>query len=286
MRESMSPMLSALLLRGTGACLVVGLALFCGRFVEEAAQKRHAARMASLVPQQITQLSAAAVSRDAAQGLTQPAMAATCTPVLTLTPKEGAVIALTLDAPCAAETPVEITHAGMVLAARMPTGRPLHMVLPALSADGAVSARLPDGTTVSAAVPVADLGRYRRFAVTWSGPADVALHGIGPSDVSAEAPGPGPASGQGWMASLGDADLAHPRLAQVFTYPAEGTAEPMLELASTPATCGQSLIGQTISSRFGQADATGLRVDLPDCAAGRVVMHLKNLDQEMKVASR
>lgn len=146
--------------------------------------------------------------------------------------------------------------------------------------------RLPDGREVQAALAMPDLTEARRFAVTWTGPEALDLRGVaGATTVSAAEPGPATGGDAGWMTELGTPGLPRPLLAQVYTYPADDAAEVTLQAASSAQLCGQRLNAQTISSRFGRAEATGLSVDFPECAAGPVVMDLKNLDQDVKVAS-
>lgn len=290
MRLTVPVWFSALLWRGAGASLVLGLALTCGNFVEDSARARRASHMALMIPKAITPLSATLVSAvDVAFVPPQSRLLpfVTCTPVLSLTAKEGAMIVVTLEAPCAADTPVSFSHGGMTFAARMPIGRPLHLSIPALESHGSIVASLQNGARVMAAVEVPDLADYHRFAVTRTGAQGFDLTGLeGLGQISADDPGQGPGSTSGWLVSLGDADLTEPQLAQVYTYPTLGVAETQVNVRSSATLCGQHLTGQTISSRMGMADATALRVDLPECGAGPVVMHLKNLDQDVKVASR
>ena len=288
MRES-PPVLSLTpLWRVAQAAFVLGLALTCGLFVEGAARERQDAQRFDLAPRAITPLSASLVSAAApAMDLSRMVPGHSCIPALTLAPKAGALIVLTLEAPCLADQRVEIAHAGLRFAVLMPVGRPLRLTLPALEASGAVEVTLMDGRQVADAAPVPDLKDHRRFAVSWTGPEGIALVAQeGGGEVSLAEPRADLASDAGWMAALGDADLASPALAQVYTYPADRLAEVTLQATSLPGLCGQRLLARTLVSRAGQAEATGLRVDLPECSAGPVVMHLKNLDQDVKVASR
>lgn len=285
MRHSMSARILSILARVLGAAFVLGLALACGRFVEDRAAARRLAHQSAEAPQAIVPLSATATSTSPIA--TPAVLAANCRPQLALAARAGAVLAVTVDAPCAADSRIEISHGGMTVALRMPAGRPLHLTLPALEAQGRVAVRLSDGTEVTASAALADLDRYRRFALTWAGAAEVDLHGVTDGqDLSAQDPGAGPGQPRGWMASLGDSDLDQPLRAQVFTLPLSGDASTRVELTATAETCGQSLLGQTISSTGGRADAAALRVDLPECGAEPVVLHLKNLDQDVKLALR
>ncbi|MCW1917158.1 hypothetical protein NX862_00160 [Rhodobacter sp. KR11] len=273
MRDMVPAWFSALLWRGAEAAFVVAVAVTCGSYVENSAQARQAAWQARMSPNSITPLSASLTEEAPRSQPHYGLMAApNCAPQLTLAARDGALIVLTLQAACAADGRVEITHAGMTFAARMPIGRPLRLTLPALDAAGEVLAVLPGGMQARAAVALPDLRALHRFAVT--APTAQALQLQGDPEAG------------GALTLLGDADLAQPLLAQVYTYPAKGAAQARVEVTSSAVFCGQSLIGQTISSRFGRADATALRVDLPECGARPVVMHLKNLDQDVKVASR
>ncbi|NBZ88067.1 hypothetical protein [Stagnihabitans tardus] len=274
--------------RVTQAAFVLGLALSCGLFVESAARERQDARRFDLAPQAITPLSASPVGTSGPTWpLSRLAPGHACTSALTLEPKTGALIVLTLEAPCLADQRVEISHAGLRFAVPMPVGRPLRLTLPALEASGEVEILLQDGRKIAEAAPVPDMKDHRRFAVSWTGPQALDLVAWdGRVEVSLAEPRATLGTDAGWMAELGDAALPHPALAQVYTYPAEAQAEVTLRATSLPGLCGEKLIARTFSSRLGQAEATGLRVDLPECSAGPVVMHLKNLDQDVKVASR
>ncbi len=268
MRRTLPAWVSATLQRGAEACMVAAVAVTCGTFVESAALDRHQDQLARLTPKTIVPLSASLAQEPLAAPV-QSRMASVCRPALSLAARDAARLVVTLEAPCAADTRVEISHAGMTFAVRMPIGRPLRLTLPALEASGQVSATLVDGVTAFAAKPVRDLADLRRFAVTATTADALRLQGgVGATEV------------------LGSKDLAQPLLAQIYTYAKDAEADPVLAVQSSTALCGQSLIGKTISSRLGRAEATALRVDLSECGARPVVMHLKNLDQDVKVASR
>ena len=268
MRRNLPGWITATMQRGAEACLVAAIAVTCGTFVESAALDRHQDQLARLAPRTIVPLSAG-LAEEPIAAPAQGHMAAGCIPRLGLAARDAARLVVTLETPCAADTRVEISHAGMTFAVRMPIGRPLRLTLPALAVSGEVSATLVDGVTAFAAAPVEGLAELRRFAVTASSADALRLQGAaGATEV------------------LGSKDLAQPLLAQIYTYPKEAEAGPALAVQSSAALCGQSLIGKTISSRLGRAEATALRVDLSECGARPVVMHLKNLDQDVKVASR
>lgn len=167
MRDMVPAWFSALLWRGAEAAFVVAVAVTCGSYVESSAQARQAAWQARMSPNSITPLSASLTEEAPRSPPHYGLMAApNCAPQLTLAARDGALIVLTLQAACAADGRVEITHAGMTFAARMPIGRPLRLTLPALDAAGEVLAVLPGGMQARAAVALPDLRALHRFAVT------------------------------------------------------------------------------------------------------------------------
>jgi hypothetical protein len=160
----------------------------------------------------------------------------------------GALLDLTLTAPCAKDGRIEIRHGGLAFAQRMPAG-PLHLIFPALAGAGRVSILLPDGTLMAATRQVADMARHRRFGLSWQ--------------------------------RFGDAGLAPPLRAAVLVAP--GPAEIDLHPAGA---CATRLEAVTVLSEGGRAEITDLFVDLPECGARTPGLHLKNLDQGLKIALR
>lgn len=127
---------------------MLGLALYCGSFVEEAAKARHMSASAHLMPQAVTPLSAsfeAQAQLVPVRALGGPMPGYSCAPQLSLAPRPGALIALTLDAPCAADQRIEIAHAGLRFAVSMPVGRPLLITLPLWTARARSRCACPTG---------------------------------------------------------------------------------------------------------------------------------------------
>jgi hypothetical protein len=196
-----------------------------------------------------------------------------CALSLDVVPAPDAALAVTLRAPCAPLAPVVLEHAGLSALLRTSGGGSLAVTLPALSADGRVRARLADGATAEAAAAV-DLGGVRRVAVTWSGHERLALH-ASENGVALGAPGylwfgAAPAAldaAEGRFVRLGLATGEQPRLADVYTFPADPAVavELMIEAEVAPATCGRTVSGVAILSQSGEIETAPVQIAMPPC---------------------
>lgn len=217
---------------------------------------------------------------------------ADCAPRMQLRAAAGAEVVVQVSAPCDAGAEVVLNHAGLAVSERIGSAGQLVLQMPALDSAGRFTLRLPDGRAASAALPIPDLAGVRRFAVQWTGKAGFILHGLengatfgGAGDMS---PGQtGSAGAGGWISLLGDASVEAPRMAQIYTYPADpATAEVVLEAPVSAASCGRVMQGQTIVSAAGTAVPTELALTMPDCSAVGDFLVLKNLDQNVTLATR
>lgn len=221
-----------------------------------------------------------------------PAAAPDCTPALSLAAAPGAILAVTLRAPCAAGARVVLRHAGLAVAESLDSSGQLALDLPALAVSGEVSALFGDGTVLMAATAVPEAAATRRFAVQWMAGDTFQLRVVGPGqaygdaeNVSAEMP----VSAQGgFLVSLGDPTLDLPMLAQVYTWPGDPalTAAPVVEAAVTDATCGRELLGETILAENGKVTVTDLTVAMPGCDALGDILVLNNLAGDVTLAAQ
>jgi len=228
----------------------------------------------------------------AAPSVAAPSVAASdpCAVTLDLAADPGAMIGLTLLAPCAPSARIVLRHAGLAVTAQTTTSGSLFLALPALETDANVEVMFPGGKTVGAAVRVADLGAARRFVVQWQADDAFQLFGHEPDRVVSAA-NPGfppyaslPATG-GFLTRLGDPSAALPLFAEVYTLPANGTADVVVEAAVTAATCGRELIAETLSSVAGSVIRTDLTVAMPDCSAVGDFLVLNNLAPDLTLAA-
>ncbi len=214
----------------------------------------------------------------------------TCPVTLDLMVDPGAMLGLTLLAPCHPNARVVVRHAGLAVTAVTTATGLMFLALPALETSAAVDLRFADGTVVSETVQVPDLATLRRFAVQWQGDDAFQLYGFeekGP--VSAANPGFVPISdlpqSAGFLTRLGDANADAPMFAEVYTYPANGRSDVVVEAAVTDATCGRELLGETLASLAGKVTVIDLTLSMPECDAVGDFLVLNNLVQDTTLAA-
>lgn len=220
-----------------------------------------------------------------------PAVAADPCPVtLDLMADPGAMIGLTLLAPCHPGERVVLRHAGLAVTGMTTVTGALFIALPALEADAVVEVRFADGTELSGSLAVPDLALLRRFGVQWQGDDAFQVYGIeADRTVSAAEPGLGPRTdvplSGGFLARLGDPAAPTPLLAEIYTFPASAPAQVVIEAAVTPATCGREILGETLSSVGGAVRVTDLTLAMPDCDAVGDFLVLNNLASDLTLAA-
>lgn len=218
------------------------------------------------------------------------AQAQGCAMDLRLAASPGAMLDAVILAPCRAGARVVLHHAGLAVTGRLDEAGRLEMAMPALQEDAQLEVTFGDGQKLQAALRIEGAGQMRRFGIAWQGARAFAVHGFEngadfgqPGHVSPSHPG---VAEGGSLAILGDASVAEPLLAQIYTYPeASVPVEVLVEAAVTPLTCGKELAGQVISVQGGVVEATDLTLAMPDCAAGDGFLVLKNLAAGMKLAA-
>ncbi|MDT8857683.1 hypothetical protein RNZ50_22075 [Paracoccaceae bacterium Fryx2] len=219
------------------------------------------------------------------------AVADACPVQLDLVPQPGAMLGLTLLAPCRAGERVVLRHAGLAVTAQTSATGALFLTLPAMDREARVSILFGDGVTADAEIAVPDLAGMRRFAVQWLDRDASQLHAFEgaadygtPGHIAAATPGK-PGAG-GFLTLLGDAGVTLPMQAEVFTLPRHSDARIVIEAAVTEATCGRDLLGETLISSAGRTEVTELTVAMPDCSAIGDILVLKNLVPDLKIAAK
>jgi len=76
-----------------------------------------------------------------------------------------------------------------------------------------------------------------------------------------------------------------PLLAEVYTYPAMGSADVVIEAAVTAQTCGRELLGETLLSEAGRVTVTDLTLAMPDCDAVGDFLVLNNLVPDLTLVA-
>lgn len=201
---------------------------------------------------------------EVAQAVVDP-----CAMALEVFAEEGAMIGLTLRAPCRPDARVVLGHAGLAVSLRTLATGTLIASLPALDAAGAISLRFDDGAELTAAVPMPEVAGLRRFAVQWQGGDRFALR-----------------ADAGDTVALGDASAAPALLAEVHTFPDPASSHLSIEAEVTGDTCGRELLGETLYATGGAVRADDLTLAMPDCdgIAGFVVLNNPLPDMTLAIA--
>jgi hypothetical protein len=220
-----------------------------------------------------------------------------CQNELDLAVVADAIIEITLLAPCHPNERLVLRHGQLALTVKTTAQGSAFLKIPALEADGQVSLRFADGAVIGSAVQVPDVNNLRRFAVQWMDRDTFGVNafenGSGYGDVghiSAANPGKLPLTGTaggGYLMILGDAEATPAMLAEVYTYP-EGINPPVelsIEAQVTTNTCGREILGEVITTRAGQTEASDLVLAMPDCAELGDILVLKNPVQDLTLAA-
>jgi hypothetical protein len=232
----------------------------------------------------------------------QPVQAEVCTPRINAQPAAGAMIDVSVSAPCHAGKRVTLHHYGLSVTERMgPDGR-LFVRLPALVETAIVIADFGDGSGGSAVTTVTELPLYDRVVLQWRAGAGLELHArefgadyFADGHVWAKAAGDLDAAVQGsggFLVSLGVKDEPDARLAEVYSFPTgdarrAGAVLLTVEAEVTAGNCGRAIEGQTIQHRAGRPlRARELEVLMPPCEGIGDYLVLKNLLDDLTIAMR
>ncbi|MBY6003724.1 translocase [Salipiger bermudensis] len=317
------------------AAVTVCAALAIGFVMQSGAQSRKAGQDAGVVVSDITDTSSAAMPRlpveaalapdlagalatlqpAAAKAVSEPvaslpeapqdraalATVAECGVALSAEARAGAMVALSLRAPCFASERVTIHHHGLMFTELTGPDGQLAIDVPALAQKALFIASFDNDAGATAVVEVPALPFYDRVALQWRDQAGLQLHArefgadyfseghvwaASAGDMGRTAKGVG-----GFLTRLGNPDAAAPRMAEIYSFPAgaaqkSGEVAVSVEAELTAANCGKPVEAQTLELR-GEA---GLRVhdltlDLPACDSVGDFLVLKNLIEDLKIAT-
>ena len=227
-----------------------------------------------------------------APALPAPAMvpAPDCAVSLDLLPQPDAMIGISMLAPCHPDQRVVLRHAGLTVTGRTSASGALASSLPALTAVAEVDVIFADGERVTGTVPLADFAGVQRFAVQWQAEDAFQLHAFEngaryghPGHISSAFSG---TSGQtGFVTMLGDASVDLPLQAEVYTFGPAAKTEIVLEAAITQTTCGREILGEAILAANGKVEISDLTLAMPGCDAVGDILVLKNLLEDMTLAT-
>lgn len=222
---------------------------------------------------------------------------------LSATPGPAAMVALDIMSPCQPETTVRIEHSGLTITAATDALGLLVLDIPAFETPAFFTVRTEDGTSESLLVPVPDVTDYDRVGLSWTAPAEMALHAMefgaafgeaghvwreNPRSVDMALSEEG-----GFLTVLGGSDAPGMTQVEIYTFPRarlvdgdrDGVALSM-DAAITEENCGQPATAHTLQAQpDGRVDVTPLTFNHPDCESVGEYLVLQNLLGALTVAS-
>ena len=213
----------------------------------------------------------------------------------------GAMVMLTLDAPCAPNERLTVHHNGMMFTHATDESGGATFTVPALAQDAVFIMAFSNGDGAVAQAKVADMADYDRVVLQWRGNAGFELHarefGAGYGDKGHQWSGRTPdaegfaAGTTGMITKLGDTLSPEPLMAEVYTFARAMTAQPgvidmSVETEVTANNCGREIEAQSLEiGPDGALKTRNLTLSVPDCDAIGSFLVLNNLVSDLKVAS-
>lgn len=208
-----------------------------------------------------------------------------CAVTLALAPADGAMIDVSLSAPCNLGERVVIRHSGLSFSATIGGGGQLRLQLPALEVDALVAAYFEGSEILLAQVAVPEAADYIRFAVQMPYPAHFDLRAREGEQVFVSGQ-VGAIGEQRRILNLGSMKSANPLLSQVYSIRKSAFLSPDLtvELRISGEICGKTLPAETILSNGGKISKLQFDVAVPNCGASGDILLLKNLLRDLTLA--
>lgn len=245
-----------------------------------------------------TTISDATISDALPREVTAPSL--TCEYTLTADTAPGAMVALSLNAPCAKSERFTLHHNGLMFTQVTDEGGHASMLVPALAKTAVFIVAFPNGDGAVANADVESVDYYHRVAIQWQGDSGVQLHALefgaeigsdghvwsaARRDVAAAADGD-----QGFMTLLGDSDQPEALMAEIYTFPSslhgrDGSVSLSVEAEVTQANCARDIEAQALETQPGGGlTVKELTLAIPECDAVGDFLVLKNLLNDITIA--
>jgi hypothetical protein len=224
----------------------------------------------------------------------------TCDYVMEARPMATAMVEVTLSAPCQPNTGFTLHHNGMMFTAVTGDQGESTLSVPALTEAAVFIAAFEDGQGAIATATVDTLALYDRFVVQWRGGAALHVHALeygadfggsghvwagASQDMTRALKGEG-----GFITSLGEPDMDQALRAEVYTFPTGAAAQGgevhlQIEAEVTDTNCGRDLEAQSIAIGVNGLNVQDIVLAMPDCDGVGDFLVLKNLFNDLKIAS-
>lgn len=212
----------------------------------------------------------------------------------------AAMVEVTLSAPCQPNTGFTLHHNGMMFTAVTDAQGESTLEVPALAEAAVFIASFEDGQGALATVSVDTLALYDRYVVQWRGGAALHVHALefgaafgetghvwaqAGHDMARAATGEG-----GFLTQLGERDMDQALHAEVYTFPTgttarDGAVQVHVEAEVTTGNCGRDLEVQSIATGESGLEVQDIVLAMPDCEGVGDFLVLKNLFNDLKIAS-
>ena len=218
----------------------------------------------------------------------------------TAKPIAGAMVSLTLSAPCAPNERLTIHHNGMMFTNTTDSHGFSELIAPALTEQAVFVLALANGDGAVVETTVYDLDQFDRIALQWQGRAGFQLHA---REFGADYNAPGHVwagtepdvvaliNGEsGFLMQLGDIHAPEPLLAEVYTFQTgnaaqNGVVDLSVEAEVTAMNCGREIEAQSIEMNAnGSLKTRDLVLAVPGCESIGGFLVLNNLVSDLKVA--
>ncbi|WP_299152759.1 hypothetical protein [uncultured Tateyamaria sp.] len=224
-----------------------------------------------------------------------------CDITATAEPIAGAMVNLSLAAPCAINERLTVHHNGMMFTETTDQAGNLTVTVPALAEQAVFIMAFSNGDGAVAQTTVADIAEYDRVALQWRGQIGFELHA---REFGADYGQPGhvwsgaeqnvvglTTGDNGFIMQMGDTLAPEPLMAEIYSFasgmtPRDGTIDLSVEAEVTQNNCGVEIEAQSLEMmQGGQMKTKVLTLAVPDCDAVGSFLVLNNLVSDLKVAS-
>ncbi|MAN97689.1 MAG: hypothetical protein CMN16_01150, partial [Roseovarius sp.] len=211
-----------------------------------------------------------------------------------------AMVEVTLSAPCQPNTGFTLHHNGMMFTAVTDNNGESTLSVPALTESAVFIAAFEDGQGAIATATVDTLALYDRYVVQWRGGTALHVHAL---EYGADFGGSGhvwAGAGRdmtralkgegGFLTSLGEPEMDQALRAEVYTFPTgaasrDGTVLLQVEAEVTDANCSRDFEAQSIATGANGLEVQDIVLAMPDCDGIGDFLVLKNLFNDLKIAS-
>lgn len=205
-----------------------------------------------------------------------------------------AMVTLSVAAPCHGGERLTVHHSGMIFTAALDRTGHYAAQVPALTRTAVYIAETASGGGAVAVAEVAGTEAMERVVLQWSGPSGLEMHAreFGAEYDSAGHVWHGAASdtAAGRVVRLGDPSLVAPRIAEIYSVPANrsdrsGIITLTAEAEVTGLNCGRDISAQALQLSGGRLSSRDLVMAMPDCDAQGSFLVLNNLVEDLKIVA-